>query len=168
VVESTAPGDSTTPGDTTGITDGTDVVDDTIVFDTTPDSMALPPVPTGSDVSPELCATLVSIHEWFEEFNSMEEEENTWQELQQFDTEDTPGALRDFESLATQVPELEETVATATEFIVYLSGVIQAANSYEEGSELLFADQEKVTEMMDSGLALEAIDDYAMTECVAP
>ena len=59
-------------------------------------------------------------------------------------------------------------MATSLEFIDFLSDVIVRADSYEEGSELLFADEETTNDMLDSGLALEAIDDYAMSECIDP
>lgn len=167
VAGSVPPADPTGSGDPTVVTDGPDVIDDTM-FDTFPDATDLPPVPTGADMTPELCVTLTGIHEWFEAFDSMDEDEQTWQEVQVFDIERTPVVLQDLEDLAALVPELDETVATATVFIERLSVVIQTASSFEEGTEMLFADEELFNQMMDQGLALEAIDDYAMSECIAP
>jgi hypothetical protein len=149
---------------TTDITDGPDVIDDS-VLDTFVDETDLPPVPTGSDVTTQLCETLVTIHDWFTAFDSMDEDNTSWEELQEFDREETPFVLDAYAELAGQVPELDEASGRAAAFTERLSEIIQSVDSYEEGSAVL-EDEDDFDELMEQGLALEAINDYAEQECV--
>lgn len=161
--------DSSEPDTSTGDTSTDDTSTDVTVIDITPEGTDLPPVPTGADVTPELCATLTPIHEWFVEFDSLQEDTSTWEDVQSFDAARTGAVLEHYEELGALVPELDETATTAMTFIRRISEIIKTADSFDEASEMLFGDpedEEAFAEAMEQGLAVEAIDDYAVTECV--
>jgi hypothetical protein len=71
-----------------------------------------------------------------------------------------------YAELAGQVPELEEASGLAAAFTERLSEIIQSVDSYEEGSAALEEDDEEFDVLMEQGLALEAINDYAEEECI--
>ena len=77
--------------------------------------------------------------------------------------------LEHFEDLADQLPELEETVATSLSSSTYLSEVIETAELVRRGQRAALRrprTRRRSTRCWTPGLALEAIDDYAVTECV--
>ena len=154
---------STDVTDTTEVIDGPDVIDDTGVD--VPDATVLPPVPTGSDVTPELCTTLLDLHEWYEEFSAMDEDNTTWTALQAFDAARTSAVLESYAELAELLPELTDSVEDATIFLERLSEVIQTADSYDEGEEMFLGDEDAAEVLTEQSLVVDEIDAYAIEEC---